>query len=59
MNNTELTLSYTEQMFAAADELRRAKMIQSVESLIAGTDNEIIKGVYQNALRKIKEGWPC
>ncbi|HVI43145.1 MAG TPA: hypothetical protein VM577_21260 [Anaerovoracaceae bacterium] len=56
---TELTLALTGQIEAQAELIRRQKMIETLESLIAGTDNEIVKQAYTRALEIVREGWPC
>lgn len=59
MNNTQKTLLAIEQINAQAAEYRKQKVIQILQSLISGSDNEIVKSAYENALSKVREGWPC
>lgn len=57
--NSILTLSILQEREAQAEFIRRSKMIANIESLIKGSDNEIVKSAYRGALEKVKEGWPC
>jgi len=57
--NSVRTLSIIEEIEAQAEYNRRSAMIANIESLIKGSDNEIVRSVYSNALAKVKEGWPC
>jgi hypothetical protein len=62
MNNhksAETTLSIMEEIEAQAEYSRRSSLIEIIKTLIKGSDNEIVKSTYTNALAKVKEGWPC